>query len=127
MSQSNSYKAKQLAVSSKAMQLLAVSSRAASIEAKQRSKAAVISCRLAVAMPLHRCLYPTTKEQILTIYEWLVKETKVTMLHTSQAITVSTEQHDQLHCNQQQTVSGTQPAASNAQPAVTPKRDAEIK
>ena len=50
---------------------------------------AVISCRLAVAMPLHRCLYPTIKEQILATYEWLEEEATVTVLHTGQAITVS--------------------------------------
>ena len=84
----------QLTVSSKATQLLAVSSKAASgeakrlavrqsCEAKQQSKEAVISCRLAVAMLLHRCIYPTIKERILATYEWLEEEAKVTVLHTS--------------------------------------------
>ena len=73
MSQSNSYEAKQ-----QAMQLLAVSTETASGEAKRRSKAAVISCRLVIAMPLHRCLYPTIKEQIWATYEWLEEEATVT-------------------------------------------------
>ena len=80
-SKRSSLKAKQLALSSK---------HAASGEAKQRGKATAISCRIADAMPLHRCLYPTKKEQILAIYEWLEEEAILCyMLHTGQAITVS--------------------------------------